>query len=167
MDRALSIVSAGEPVHNAHNRKIRLFPDGRLQMWSDIVRSVFHHCWTRNWDDEEDTAIADPEPSYSPAEEYTTYTAQLQGPADDTGQEETDDGSDYKSIVIPFNKIVRPELSARDSGMILRLLEDAQACISSATEELYNLAFCVTLAVSLYRYNSRKTKPSFFMKIIV
>ncbi|CAO3570318.1 unnamed protein product [Mortierella alpina] len=148
MDKALSIVSAGEPVPNAHNRKIRLFPDGRLQAWSDIVRSVFHHCWTRNWNDEEDAAVADPEPSFSSAEEYTTYMAQLQGPADDTGQEEPDDGSNYKSIAIPFNKIVRPDLSARDSGMVLRLLEDAQAGISSAMEELCNLVFCVTLAVA-------------------
>ncbi|KAF9943880.1 hypothetical protein BGZ72_003212, partial [Mortierella alpina] len=101
-----------------------------------------------NWDDEEEPAITDPEPHHSPAEDYTTYTAQLQGPAEDTGQDETDDGSDFKTIAIPFNKIVRPDVSSGDSGMILRLLEDAQAGISKAMEELYNLAFCVTLAVA-------------------
>ena len=131
------------------------------------MKSVFHSCWTRNWDDEEEPAVTDPEPHHTPAEDYTTYTAQLQGPAEDTGQDETDDGSDFKTIAIPFNKIVRPDISSSDSGMILRLLEDAQAGISKAMEELYNLAFCVTLAVSLYHYAGRQIKPRLLVMITI
>ncbi|KAG0203990.1 hypothetical protein BGX28_003918 [Mortierella sp. GBA30] len=158
MDKALNIVSKGKPIANTHSRKMYLFPNGCLEVWRDIVLSLFHWCWDRNWDrnwDDEEVVVVNPDPDHTPQEDYSYYITVLEeimadaaGDQDPMDEESFESTTDNRVCSLPYKKLIRPDLSDDQAKKVLRMLEKAQADVSRVMEEVYNLAFCAMLAVA-------------------
>ncbi|KAF9566213.1 hypothetical protein EC968_003829, partial [Mortierella alpina] len=78
-------------------------------VWKDMVLSLFHWCWARNWADPDEAAISNPDPDYRPAEDYARYKTRMQGLAQRGLEEATDETpQDFRTIAMPFKKLLRP-----------------------------------------------------------
>ncbi|KAF9271438.1 hypothetical protein BGZ68_003636, partial [Mortierella alpina] len=177
VDRAAKIIY-GVSAAITHSMRMNIQPkrsEERLELWHDILRSMLHTIWTKEWGQSRDgaPALSHPDP-YEPKEDYRRLWCQLENDPDSDGgpspgaqidaqtlnvictladeldaHELDEDESQLRTCTAKFNKIIRKEhVATKNDDLILEEIQRVQREMGPVVSDAFTVAHMTAIIVA-------------------